>query len=287
MIITVPDRWNADFAVLSPLYAPLHAVAKPFARFRDRWPELIDYQHVLDMRQTPVLTATGQRLRITAQETGPLHFDARYAPRVYLTGDLQTRRHNWHDFFQFLTWLVFPGTKAAINARHIPHARARIADVHDTGRRSPVENMLSLFDEGGAVVMSSDPSLLQLIRDFQWQCLFRDRRDEIAEKLQCITFGHAVYEKALRPYLGMTANAILLEVDSELLKQPIESQSAAIDARLADLLSPAGSYSQPRDLQPFPLLGMPGWDPANASPDYYHNTDYFRPGRRRQAASSA
>jgi cytochrome P450 len=29
-----------------------------------------------------------------------------------------------------------------------------------------------------------------------------------------------------------------------------------------------------------PLLGIPGWHPANTDPAFYANTDYFRPQRR-------
>ena len=85
---------------------------------------------------------------------------------------------HWHDFFQYLTWFMFPKTKAVINSIHIPAAKKRIAEGVELGRRTPIENMLSLFDEGGAVVISSDASLLQLIRDFQWKELFWHRRDE-------------------------------------------------------------------------------------------------------------
>ena len=39
-----------------------------------------------------------------------------------------------------------------INSIHIPAAKKRIENNEDLGRRSPIENMLSLFDEGGAVM---------------------------------------------------------------------------------------------------------------------------------------
>ena len=55
---------------------------------------------------------------------------------------------------------------------------------------------------------------------------------------------------------------------------------AWIDARLAAIFTRGELYRKPKDLQPFPILGMPGWDPANGEEAYYDNTDYFRSGRR-------
>lgn len=274
-----PD-WTPDFAQRSPLFEPLRTQADAFARFSQGWPDLAAYQQVLDAQPEPIRTHSGQTLKIVPQDGRPKQFEEHYAPRIFMTGELQTRRENWHDFFQFLTWLIFPGTKAAINALHVPHAEARLAGGGDPGRRTPLENMLSLFDEGGAVVIASDNSLLQLIRDFQWRELFWTRRAELANKLRCISFGHAVYEKALRPYVGMTANAMLLEAEPELLAEPMASLLPRLDARLSTVFAEDGAYAQSRDLQPFPILGMPGWDPANADPAYYDNTRYFRPGRR-------
>jgi rod shape-determining protein MreB len=56
-----------------------------------------------------------------------------------------------------------------------------------------------------------------------------------------------------------------------------------IDQQLAAIFELGEQYQKPRDLQPFPLLGMPGWDPANDDEAYYDNTDYFRPGRGHKA----
>jgi hypothetical protein len=278
---TAQPAWSPDFAQRSPLFEPLRAWTSAFARFTQGWPDLEAYQQVLDAQPASIQTQAGRRLKIVPQDSRPRRFEEHYAPRIYMTGELQTRRENWHDFFQFLSWLMFPKTKAVINALHVPHAEARIAAASDLGRRSPLENLLSLFDEGGAVVISSDAGLLQLIRDFQWKPLFWERRAELAQRLRCISFGHAVYEKALHPYLGMTANAILLEVEPEWLDQPMETLLPALDERLAALFTAGTTYTQPRDLQPFPILGMPGWDPANADADYYTHTQYFRSGRRR------
>jgi hypothetical protein len=270
--------WSPEFDADKPLFEPLRPLFKSFRHFA-QWPGLESYQQLLDGADEPIRTQHGAALKIVAQEGKPDHFEQHYAPRIYLSGEIQTRTKNWHDFFQLLTWFIFPRTKAVINAIHIPRAKQRIEGDGDVGRRSPIENMLSLFDEGGVVITSSDESLLQLIRDFKWKELFWQRRNELAEKFECLTFGHAMYEKALAPYIGMTANAILLEVDESYFDKPMAERLAHIDEQLAALFAGGEQYTQPRDLNPFPILGMPGWDADNSDEGYYDNTSYFRPGR--------
>ena len=273
--------WHPDFGHRSPMYEPLQPLLAYFERFpAGQWPELADFQQFLAQWPEPIETLTGQPLKVVAQAGKPGCFEEHYAPRIYLTGEIQTRRHNWHDFFQLLTWFMFPRTKAVINSIHIPAARRRLAEGGELGRRTAVENMLSLFDEGGAVIVSSDDSLLQLIRDFQWKELFWARRAELGEKLHCVTFGHAMYEKGLMPYVGMTANTVLLRADAEYFGWPVRRQWRWLDEQLAAIFTEGRQYRQPRDLQPFPILGMPGWDAANSQESYYDNTAYFRPGRR-------
>ncbi|MDH5369551.1 MAG: DUF3025 domain-containing protein [Gammaproteobacteria bacterium] len=279
MKLDILQSWTSDFVTLSPIFFPLIPWAEKFSQFTDDWPELKDYQQLLDELPQPILTQCGEVLKIVAQDGKPGHFSEHYAPRIYLTGEIQTRTENWHDFFQFLTWFMFPKTKAVINAIHIPAAQSRIAKESDLGRRSPIENMLSLFDEGGAVILCSDNSLLDLIREFKWKELFWQRREELQQKLKIITFGHALYEKGLSPYIGMTANCILLNVDDVLLNKSNNEHLNWIDLKLSEIFSEGNIYSKPKDLAPFPLLGLPGWDVNNEYESYYDNVSYFRPGR--------
>lgn len=276
------QKWDAKFSSFSPIFAPLKLWAEKFSGFKDSWPALTDYQNILDELPEPIKTLSGETLKIVEQDGKPGHFHQHYAPRIYLTGEIQTRTENWHDFFQFLTWFMFPKTKAVINSIHVPSAQARIDNNVDLGRRSPIENMLSLFDEGGAVILCSDDSLLTLIRDFKWRELFWKRRDELSDKLQLVTFGHALYEKGLSPYVGMTANCILLHVDEEVLQQTNQQQLTYIDTALKELFTQGEPYKKPKDLSPFPLLGLPGWDIGNELASYYDNERYFRPGRTKK-----
>lgn len=278
--LSVSPQWDPQFASRSPMFSSLSAFETWCHQFNSRWPTLDDYQQLLAQQPSPVMTRNGYPLRIVPQADKPGSFEQHYAPRIYMSGEIQTRAENWHDFFQLLTWIMFPRTKALINEIHIPLAHARLASGADLGRRSPLENMLSLFDEGGAVVISSDENLLQMIREFQWKPLFWQQREVLSQQLRCIVFGHAMYEKGLEPYIGMTANAVLFHCEADFFQLSNDEQLAWVDGALADALADREQWSVPQDLAPFPILGMPAWDAANRHEHYYDNHRYFRSGRR-------
>jgi hypothetical protein len=137
---------------------------------------------------------------------------------------------------------------------------------------------LTQFDECGAIVVSSRNDLLEMIREFRWKDLFWQHRSALANQLQCFVFGHAVYEKALKPYIGLTAHAILFEVESGFFVWPLLQQLSYLDNRAAQAFAD-DLYPSPKQFQPFPLLGMPMWDDNNKE-SYYDNRNYFRPGRK-------
>lgn len=272
-------QWDPHFYEGSPIFEPLLNWAQDFSDFQN-WPGLKDYQELLSRQPNSITSRSGKPLSIVKQDGKPGHFSEHYAPRIFFSGEIQTREQNWHDFFQFLTWMMFPRTKSVINSIHIPAAEQRIKSGEDLGKRSPVENMLSLFDEGGAVILSSDLSLLQLIRDFEWKTLFWERRAELKNKLSLVTFGHALYEKGLSPYIGMTSNSVLIHVDEKVITSDMSNKLKWIDQSLSTLFQDGKEYAKPRDLSPFPVLGLPGWHAENEDEKFYENKAYFRSGRR-------
>ena len=100
----------------------------------------------------------------------PSPADPYYELHVHESGCVATRHGNWHDLFNALAWLAFPRTKAAINALHA-------AQIPREGkRRGRLRDMLTLFDEGGAIVLCADAELESMIRGFRWRELFWDCR---------------------------------------------------------------------------------------------------------------
>ena len=191
--------------------------------------------------------------------------DDAYETQLYERGELQVRERNWHDLFTVLIWLRYPAAKQAVNRRHALAART------ETAGRGRVRDALTLFDESGVIVSSSDPSLLDDLRHFRWKRLFWERREEVRQGMRFSLFGHALAEKALAPYVGLTAHAVLVGG----LCAPCDA-----DGVIAEYLRNQESFSSPRALAPLPVLGVPGWWAQNEEAAFYDNTAYFRPGRR-------
>jgi len=262
----------------SPVFDPLrvHGGAVPgTAR-----PGLDDLRKLLDARRPPVVVAGGHPLTLVPQLPKPLSFEEKYEARVYLRGELQVRGSDWHDCFNVLVWLAFPRAKAALNARHFEALKQQVAV--GTPNRGPAQDALTLFDEGGVVVVSSDPALLTLLRGWRWKELFWEQRRRLVEGMQFFLFGHAVYQKMLRPFLGIACRGIVLEAEPELLSAPLPQRLAEIDVRTAAHIADPSRMMATRELAVVPVLGYPGWHPDNGTESFYDNKEYFRPARARE-----
>jgi hypothetical protein len=257
----VADVVHDPFA--SPLYFPLR-------RWLARLPSCPDAAVVAALAERhPIIDGNGRRIRFVPPRPDGLVYEC----RIRESGEVETRPDNWHDWFNALVWLTFPKTKLAVSARHV---RAMTAEGEARGSE---RDALTHFDECGIVVLSSRPGLLDLLRNFQWKALFVEHRLALERHMRFIVFGHATYEALLCPFRGLTAKAVLHEVDEAWLQLPVAEQLVAVDAILAADLN-SGRYTRPRDFQPLPILGIPGVVPENADPAYYDDTWQFRPGRR-------
>jgi hypothetical protein len=269
-------EWNKAMLLQSPLFAALHPILAKLGS--EGFPSLQDCNALLDARTSPIAVQSGAPLHFVAQQRGKLPFEAQYEPRCYLKGEVPTRADNWHDLLNALVWLTFPKIKAVLNVRHYHALMAERAEGRT--KRGAVRDVNTLFDESGVIVVYADLELAGLLRDFQWQELFWQRRVQVRTDMGFYLFGHGLYEKALQPYVGMTGQGLLLGVEPAFFRWPLAQQLAHLDSQLANHLAAPEHCRSTRDLSPVPLLGVPGWAADNDSAAYYDNSDYFRPGRR-------
>ena len=185
--------------------------------------------------------------------------NASYELKVFRTGEVETRPDSQHDFFNALVWLAFPRAKARLNALHA----AEIP--REGGQRGRLRDLLTIFDEGGAIVQCDERALLDLLRNFEWKKLFWDNRDKVRRAMRIVVFGHAVMEQALTPWTGITCKAIIAPAGAD--------ADAATHAWLG-ALQPGAS---PRDLAALPVFGYPGWTAQDEA--FYGDARYFRPLR--------
>lgn len=201
-----------------------------------------------------------------------------YELKVYETGMVATRRGNWHDLFNALAWMSFPRSKAALNALHAA------AIPVEAGRRSRQRDLLTIFDEGGAIVALRDPSLEALARGHRWRELFWERRADLHRDMRILVAGHAVLEMARVPWPGITCKVLFMPIpgpeafDADTLLRKADAHAAAWLRERAGLGTPA-------DLAAFPIFGYPGWLAQGTEAAFYDDARYFRPLRR--AAHSA
>lgn len=256
------------------------AIRDHLSAFRDdAWPTLAALN--LIAQHHSLTNHRGQAIRFVApadDESISMHYEKRIAE----TGEITTRE-NWHDFFNAMQWLTFPESKAAISEMH---ARLMATQIEGVKMRSIARDVLTLFDEGGVIVASADESLLDHIRNFEWKKLFVDRRDETGKNINFYLAGHSVLEKMLDPFVGVTAKALLLKVDDNFLAQSHDAQLREIDSRAAAWLMNESSLASTRNLNPLPILGIPGWFAANESSSFYDDAHYFRAGYSRDRAKS-
>lgn len=268
-------KWNRDELLGSPLFEPLHAVLQRLDG--DSFPSLDELNRLL-AEQPEILVQGGRSLHFVEQGLGKLAFESQYEPRGYLNGEVQTRENNLHDLFNALVWLTFPQSKAAINMRHY-RALTGTAEALPT-RRGAVRDMATLFDESGVIVASADAELSGLLRDFKWKELFWSRREDVKVAMGFYIFGHGLHEKTMQPYIGMTGQGLVSQVEAAFFSWTLPRRMAHLDERVATYLNEPPNCQSTRELTPVPLLGIPGWSSDNENAEYYENRDYFRPGRR-------
>lgn len=270
------NEWNRRQLLQSPMFAPLHPW---LGKLTDgRFPKLDELNDLLADRVTPITVSNGKPLQFVAQAHGRLPFEAQYEPRCYLEGEVQTRSGNWHDLFNALVWLAFPAAKRVINARHY---RALTGDADSmVSQRGSRRDMLTLFDESGVIVAYADDELAGLLREFRWKDLFWYQRERMNTAMDFYLFGHGLYEKAMQPYIGMTGQGLLLAVERAFFGWPQSRQMEHLDGLLADYLNAPQHCHSTCELNPVPLLGVPGWSAENSDLHYYDNADYFRAGRK-------
>ncbi len=263
--------WDPAFAARAPFFAPLREAVQHLSGAA--WP---DCDALNELAAAGALrNAGGRDIRFVPQAERQASFKEKYEPRIFLRGEVQMRADNWHDLFNALVWLTFPRAKAALNRRHYDALLAQQAEGQPN--RGPQQDALTLFDEGGIVVASADPELAVLLRGHEWKALFWQRRERLADGMDFFIFGHALYEKALQPYAGITGRGVIFDCDADFFRRPVAEQLGAIDDWLAGALNADGRFAATRELNAVPMLGVPGWCDENARETYYDDSRYFRP----------
>jgi hypothetical protein len=216
---------------------------------------------------------TGHGAPLAFVEQAALPAGAAYEAFIAETGCVPTRR-NLHDFFNALVWFAFGRIKAVLNARQ---ARAIGRDGIGTSRGAE-RDALTLFDENAVLFVTADAALGAALVAFDWQRLFVTEREAWGARCEVQPFGHALLEKLIDPYKACTAHAWIIDAPAAYFAWPDRARRAWLDEKVAASLAEGPLDS--RMFAPLPVLGVPGWWPANGDPRFYDDKHVFRAGRR-------
>ncbi|MEH8020567.1 DUF3025 domain-containing protein [Rheinheimera metallidurans] len=255
-----PPHWQVDIINTNPIFA---VITQAFAELgAENWPSLATLNQWL----------TNDYRFVTNDK---LEEDGRYYEAfIYATKTIPCREQSWHDFFGALIWCLFPQTKALLNQLHIAEIKQ-----HGLKQRSKLRNKLTLFDECGLILCLEHSAQHHgaLLRSHQWQQSFVQQRQDWWRGITPVIFGHALYEMATKPFIGLTAKALFIDVPEGFSQWPLANKFLFLDSALCNSIATQGLLLDSQQLTPLPLLGVPTWYPPNEVAEFYTNTNYFRP----------
>ena len=251
--------WKAELRLEHPAWDPYRTLLDRLPQ--DEFPTPHTLQTLLS---AAVRTQSGRPIRFTP--AAALDATLGYEEEIAASGRVSTRSDDLHDLCNALVWARFPALKAALNARHLD-----ALPTSTSGRRGPVRDALTLFDECGLLVTSADRAPLERLAAHDWRGLFGPAGEAWPETMRVHCVGHANLEKLCRPYKGMTGRCLLLHTPGD------ELDLEKLDAIMARCWAPAGPLARPADLCPLPHAGIPGWWTGGAQDvAFYDDPEVFR-----------
>ena len=207
------------------------------------------------------------------------------------TGQIPTR-DNLHDLFNGSIWLTFPKTKAMLNYHHMLEI-GKSSDKQETRKsRGRVRDTITVFDENGAVLVTSNPSIGGALIDFDWQASLVEPRNswndpykpKKDDKAAVYIFVHALLEQLIKPRKPLCAHSVVISVSQEFFNLSTSERIIYLDNKLAEYMDKLISQEgvTPRQLAPLPILGVPHFWSENADNSFYEDAYVFRSGRHRQ-----
>ncbi len=268
--MTEPTRLNARF-----LEDPAFAVFEPSVRRRLAALPHFPAPHELRALAQGIPSAIETWFDFAPQDNASLESAGGFDALIAQTAHIPTRAGSFHDLLGALVWLHFPALKTAIHRLQLTAA---------TGPRGPRENAATHLDESGVLLVSTDVRVFQAVADLKWQALFWEQRAELADSTRFLAFGHGLLDAFRAPHPRLMAKALCVRVSPAQLSSSASALRVLLDGALASRVP--DFLLGPERLLPLPVLGVPGWAPAQ-TPEFYGNQQYFRAQRTRPREPAA
>jgi len=241
--------WDPHFVRRSAWFWPLAAAAGRFAVCAD-WPSRAQLAAAYTELALPAgaepLEFVENVRKQDKHAAGKLQLARLYDARITRDRQVPTRERDWHDFFNALCFITFPRAKRALHARQFAILQARVAPdaVRLPAARTPEQDALTLFDEGGAVI-AAEPAAhrrLSTAAEPELAAVLAELTQHGSARV--VPFGHALFEhvvEGLRCPGGSTQIIQLAALggsDAQLLR--------ALDGELTALLADPSYFTTPR-----------------------------------------
>jgi hypothetical protein len=265
-----------------PALPGTHPAFHPYRRLRDELLGLSAGEWVARCdalaRLQDLRSASGAAIRFVpcVGETGALGYEA----AILQEGRVACRpagRGALHDLHNALVWLTFPGIKATLNRLHLLH------ETDPSSGRGRLRDRLTLLDESGLLWLSRSAALDAQLRHQDWSELLVSNRDRVRDDVVPVVIGHGLLEKLASPYKSMTAHCLVCNGQ---WTADVRDRPAGVDEDVAARIAAACAAGIPPKLAPLPILGLPGWDPANVDRSYYDDVRVFRSPRARRSGKT-
>lgn len=272
-----PD-WHINVLTENPVFSDIVSLIDQ--QLPENWPDLDWFNRQLKnykarhnnaRQKSNIKSFIEQTTTMTASE---------YERQIATSLQIPTRLRNWHDFFNAITWLLFPQIKQQLNQLHLQQLAHQSSNEGVTKQRSPQRDFITLIDESSIIIACSSSHYRELNRQHHWQKLFIHHRADWGHKIRPFVIGHGLYEQCLMPYIGLTGKAFYWQVSDTFFDEKLSTQYEILDQEISIHLAGTQRLDS-RELLPMPVLGIPGWYAANIDEDFYTNEQYFRPAPQR------
>lgn len=222
---------------LSALFFPIMPYGVVFSKFNE-WPSIEDLnkykpKHVQSFLSHNICFILQQRNRNASRGNSfrenykSLHqnsIENLFEPRIFLQGEVSTRRESWHDFFSTLIWYTFPKIKAALNMRQFIafDERSEFPWKNPLKTRTREQDLLTMFEEGGCILVTLPAKNISIP----------------------FLYGHGFYEQIYYGNKDLTASTLEICIDMNILDMPKKEVLAIIDNKCAEILVDREYYNR-------------------------------------------
>jgi hypothetical protein len=268
----VPEAFLQQIDWSRPWLQPIASIAKPIV-MAENWRAATNQAAAA----AGISNASGMPIQFVFQQMLPA--GVAYESFIFDTGQVPTRE-NLHDFFNALIWLAYPAVKQRLNklqADEIAEASATPVRASGSMGRGKLRDAATIFDENAAFFVSESEEILEGLRSHEWEKVFLEQRHFFESRCEVLLFGHALLEKLVVPFKGITAHACCFHVGRDYFHMAPPARREKISSIL--VARSLGRGLNRSIFNALPVAGVPGWWEGQTK-DFYLDKSVFRPKTR-------